>query len=402
MIINIVKKLRKNKNIIIITEKITYLWFLFWHICFYFCKVKSNKIVISNYYGKGYGDNLKYIADRLLCGKNSKIDIVWIVDNLNCNLPDRIRKRKKYSIKSIYEFMTARIWIDNCRKYYFYNILKKTNTIYIQTWHAGVGLKRSEQDVEKELNKNYVLSAKKDSKLMDYILSGSDWQTQYFKKYFWIDERKTEILKFGLPRNDIFFNLQSDYRDKVISFYKLKNDTKIVLVAPTFRKNNNLDNIIDFDNLLYSLKNKFGSNWIVFLRLHPNIRNYSINLPLNIINVSYYEDVQELLYASDILITDYSSIMFDMLLLEKPVFIFAKDIYEYSKERNYTFKFCELPFSLAKNDIELSENINNYDEMKYRNKILDFKKKLGSYEDGHACERVCKLIEDIIDGKVQK
>ena len=61
MIINIIKKLRKNKNIIIISEKIAYLWFLFWHICFYFCKVNSNKIVISNYYGKGYGDNLKYM-----------------------------------------------------------------------------------------------------------------------------------------------------------------------------------------------------------------------------------------------------------------------------------------------------------------------------------------------------
>ena len=96
-----------------------------------------------------------------MCEKNLKLDIVWIVDDLNCNLPDEIRKCKKYSIKSIYEFMTSKIWIDNCRKYYFYNILKKTNTVYIQTWHAGVGLKRSEQDVEKELNKNYVLSARK-------------------------------------------------------------------------------------------------------------------------------------------------------------------------------------------------------------------------------------------------
>lgn len=402
MIINIIKKLRKNKNIIIISEKIAYLWFLFWHICFYFCKVNSNKIVISNYYGKGYGDNLKYIAERLLCEKNLKLDIVWIVDDLNCNLPDEIRKCKKYSIKSIYEFMTSKIWIDNCRKYYFYNILKKTNTVYIQTWHAGVGLKRSEQDVEKELNKNYVLSAKKDSKLIDYILSGSNWQTQYLKNYFWIDEKKTEILMFGLPRNDIFFNHQINYRDKVISFYKVKKDIKIVLVAPTFRNNNNLDNRIDFKNLLYSLKNKFNSDWVVFLRLHPNIRDCSINLPLNVVNVSYYEDVQELLYASDILITDYSSIMFDMLLLEKPVFIFAKDIYEYSKERNYTFEFKELPFSLAKNDMELRQNINKFNSLTYKKKILKFKKTIGSYEDGHACERVCKLIEDIVDGKVQK
>ena len=67
----------------------------------------------------------------------------------------------------------------------------------------------------------------------------------------------------------------------------------------------------------------------------------------------------------------------------------------------YVISFIFLS-ALAKNDIELSENINNYDEMKYRNKILDFKKKLGSYEDGHACERVCKLIEYIINGKVQK
>lgn len=392
------KSLRKYRFIKILAEKVAYLWFLFWHVCFYFFKIKNNKIVVSNYYGKGYGDNPKYIVNTLL-KKKLNLDIVWIVDNFDYELPKEIRKCKKYSIKSIYEFMTSKIWIDNCRKYYFYNILKKSDTFYIQTWHGGVGLKRCERDVENKLNKNYVLSAKKDSKLVDYFLSCSEWQTRYFKKYFWY---KNIILEYGLPRNDIFFYPQVLYKDKIYSFYNIKKDIKIVLVAPTFRNNQKVDEIIDFKKLQKSLEKKFDSEWVILLRLHPNIRDISVNLPKNVLNVSQYEDIQELLCASDILITDYSSIMFDMLLLGKPVFIYAKDISDYANERNFTFEFSKLPFSIASNDIQLSNNINDFNKIIYDDNILSFKNKLGLYDDGHASEKVCELIEKIMNGKVQK
>ena len=134
---NLIKYIKGFRILKFIIERVAYLWFGFWHILFYFFKVNQKKIVITNFYGKGYGDNPKYIVEELL-KKDLNLDIVWIVNDLNYKLPKGIRKCKKYSVKSIYEFMTSKIWIDNCRKYYFYNIFKKSSTVYIQTWNGGI------------------------------------------------------------------------------------------------------------------------------------------------------------------------------------------------------------------------------------------------------------------------
>ena len=112
--------------------------------------------------------------------------------------------------------------------------------------------------------------------------------------------------------------------------------------------------------------------------------------------------MQELLCAADILITDYSSCMWDFSLMYKPCFIYATDIDQYKQERDFYTPMSEWPFPIATNTDELINNILNFNQEEYVEKVKQHHKALGSFEDGHACERVCKLIEDIIDGKVQK
>ena len=115
-----------------------------WFIC-RFIPVDNKKIVFSSYYGKGYGDNPKYIAEELI--KNYSADkLVWLVNDFfdKNSFPKEIIQCKKSSIKGIFHLTTAKIWIDNCRKSFFY---KKKNQYYIQTWH-GFALKRIEKDVE--------------------------------------------------------------------------------------------------------------------------------------------------------------------------------------------------------------------------------------------------------------
>lgn len=170
-----------------ITILSAYIFFLFFHILFFPFKINNRKIVVCNFYGNGYGDNPKYIVEELLKMKKS-LDIVWLVSNKReYKFPKGIRTVKIFSIRSIYEFMTAKIWIDNCRKYFFYNLFKKKDTVYIQTWHGGIGLKRAEQEVENHLSKSYICSAKHDSKMIDYFLSGSKWLSDDIKVNFWYD-----------------------------------------------------------------------------------------------------------------------------------------------------------------------------------------------------------------------
>lgn len=388
---NITRIIKSNliiKHIIII---LSYIWFFVWHIVFYRCIIKNNKIVISNFYGKGYGDNPKYLVEELL--KYNNLDIVWLVKNKkDLSIPSNIRQVKIFSIQSVYELLTAKVWIDNCRKYFFYNIFKKKETLYIQTWHGGVGLKKVEEAVQNNLSKSYVLSAKHDSKMVNYFLSGSNWMTENIKSNFWYNGN---ILQYGLPRNDMFFK-NTNFKEKICKIYRISTDKKVLLFAPTFRKNNTCSKFMNFEVLINLLNNKFNDNWVIFLRLHPNIRDVKLNLPNNVINVSFYEDSQELLCAADILITDYSSIMFDMMLLEKPVFIYATDIDIYANDRNFEFQFNELPFLYAETDSELIKNIGIFKTEIYKYKLEKFKKRIGLTETGQASKIISqKILEHI-------
>lgn len=388
---NLIKYIKGFRILKFIIERVAYLWFGFWHILFYFFKVNQKKIVITNFYGKGYGDNPKYIVEELL-KKDLNLDIVWIVNDLNYKLPKGIRKCKKYSVKSIYEFMTSKIWIDNCRKYYFYNIFKKSSTVYIQTWHGGISMKKIEKEAESNLNNSYILSAKHDSQMIDYFISGSSWQTDDIKRNFWYTGR---ILEIGLPRNDVLLK-KNNFKDKILETYNLPKKCKLLLYAPTFRSNNKIK-FMDFKLLLNSLKKRFGGEWVILLRLHPNIKDIEVDLPLFVKNVTSYDDSQQLISASDILITDYSSIMFDMMLLNKPIFIYANDISYYVNDRNFKFQFNELPFRYAEDDENLSKIIINFDKNKYNHNLENFKNKLKLYDDGKASSKVACVILNYIN-----
>ena len=124
--------------------------------CWFACRllpIKRNKIVVSSYYGRGYGDNPKYIIDRLIA-RNVNLKIVWLVKNDKelDSLPPNIVPCKINSFSSIFHLSTARVWIDNCRK----NArVKRRNQTYIQTWH-GFAFKRIEKDAENSLSSQYV------------------------------------------------------------------------------------------------------------------------------------------------------------------------------------------------------------------------------------------------------
>lgn len=103
------------------------------------CKIQKNKIVVTNYFGKGFGDSSKYIVQELL-KRDQQFEIVWLVNDTNKNneLPEGVRGVKFNTIKSIHELATAGIWLDNSRK--MNGELKKKGQCYIQIWH-GLDLK---------------------------------------------------------------------------------------------------------------------------------------------------------------------------------------------------------------------------------------------------------------------
>lgn len=154
--------------------------------------------------------------------------------------------------------------------------------------------------------------------------------------------------------------------------------------------------------MLHAIRDKFSGECCMLLKGHPHrkdmivFENFSDH---KVFDVTNYPDMQELLCAADILITDYSSCMWDFSLMYKPCFIYATDIEQYKQERDFYTPMSEWPFPIATNTDELINNILNFNQEEYVQKVKQHHKALGSFEDGHASERICKLIETIVNKK---
>lgn len=362
-----------------------------------FFPIRKGTVACWSFDFKQYSCNPRYLTEYML-ENNPELDIYWIFrGNPDLSGLDKRIKCVKFHSWEYYKLInTAEFLVTNCRTdaYRFYWI-KRPDQKYIMLWHGGIALKRIEKDASQMLGLNYIFKAKNDSRICDLMVSGCDFQTKLLKESFWY---KGEILEKGIPRSDIFFHNErfAGIRTKVCEKYGIKESDKIVLYAPTFRRNRSLEPYkIDWSKVVPEFRNHFGTPDVkVFFRLHPNMLNADIT-PLmtdpSIINVTRYHDMQELLCIADVLITDYSSSMFDMSMLNKPCILFATDIEQY--DRGYYFKFTEMPYPVARSNEELIEIIQNFDHASYKRDVKDFmENKVGLFEDGNASKAITEWI----------
>lgn len=353
--------------------------------------IRNNRIFVSNYYGRGFGDNCKYIVDEL--NKHGNYDIRWLTkDGEKKDFPKNVKSVRHGTLSELFYLSTAHIWIDNSRKPF--GVSKRKKQYYIQTWHSSLRLKKIEMDAEKNLNPLYVSAAKNDSKMIDVIISGCNFSTNIYKNSFWYDGI---VLECGTPRCDIVLNkkLQSEFRKKICAKYSLDPTKKIVLYAPTFRNDHIYDNrYIDCN----TFAKKLGDEYALLLRIHPNMNN--IEVGDNVTNVTEYPDMQELLCAVDYLITDYSGCCFDMMIAKKPCILYVPDLKQYLKdERELYFSFDELPFKKTLVLDELADAVKEFNYKEYLNDIQTFGKRIGLCEKGNASETIVDLIIKKCEGK---
>ena len=152
---------------------------------------------------------------------------------------------------------------------------------------------------------------------------------------------------------------------------------------------------LDFSRLLNALKKKFGGDWQILLRIHPYVAMESgnVHLPDYVKNVSFYPDSQELVAASDIMISDYSSIMFEPAFIKRPVFLYAPDMEDYvNRERELLLDYNSLPFPIAKSNDELERCVLDFDEKVYQRKLNEMLSFYEVNEDGMASRRAAEFI----------
>ena len=362
--------------------------------------IKKNKIVVACFSGKGYGDSPKAIVEELLRRKD-KYDIVWLVNDLNEDMPAQIRKVRWLSVASVYEQCTARIWIDNRRKPGY--VRKRKGQYYIQTWHGVRAMKRVEMDAKESLPDAYIRAAKRDSEMADLFLSPSKFSTETYRTAFLY---YGEVLDCGLPRMDVLFRNDEAQKRKIKEKYGIRPEDRVVLYAPTFRRETFKTDLsvydIDWEGLLAGLSERLGGSWTGLLRLHPAVTKLAakMQIPADVKDVTSYADVEEFLLISDMVVTDYSSTIIDATIAGRLGIIFAKDIEAYKKDRNFYFQLEDLPFPIATDNGELLDIVRHFDAAAQIEKQNQFfaADNFGAFTFGNATDVVVDRIESVIAG----
>ncbi len=356
--------------------------------------VKRNKIIFDSFHGKGYGDNPKYIAEEII-RQGLNYDMIWVVNDINAKLPYPIRPVLAGTKEEMYEYATAKVIIRNCK--YAHPYYKKKSQYYIQTWHGGFALKYIEKEAEDKLPIKYVTESKQDSHITDVMLASCDLISSIMRNSFWFNG---EVWECGIPREDIFFNSTPTDVLTIRRKYGIPDDYRILTYAPTFRDNGDTSAYnIDLDSLKKILEYNTGEKWISIVRLHPNVAYYSylFNYSDTTINGSYYADPQELMLITDMLITDYNSVMMDCALMNKPVLLYLPDYNEYiTNSRGLRPIYDELPFDKLYTNEQLQNAIESFDNEKYQHALSDFlATKYTNFSDGNASKRVVERIKKI-------
>lgn len=358
---------------------------------FWIFPIKSNKIVCSNFDGKTFGESPKFIVEKLK-KYNDYLDIVWVNSGVN-KCPDYVRTVKPNSIRYLYEIATAKIWIFNSRKKHF--IKKRKGQFYVQTWHGCIALKKIEMDVEYMLPKTYIMDAKSDSRDIDIFISSNKVFTNQCGtafKYF------GKVVECGTPKNDILINneFKNHAKEKIYKELKIDFETKILLYAPTFRENYNCNPYdIDLDKIIEKLEKISNKKWVAVVKYHPKLKDeykckYS-NKKIMVNNVDGL-DISELISSSEIIVTDYSSVMFDSMIAGKKVALYIKDYNDYVDKRGMYIDLDDLPFLKAVNNIDLLDKLNELINQDYVKKYETFKEKIGLNETGKSSEIIANLI----------
>lgn len=345
-------------------------------------ELDENKILMFTTSRGKLGGNLaaikKYIEDNKI---NCKVNAFTSI-----NMPD--------NKKVAYEMATSKFILVDDYEPLVYVLRLRKNQHLVQVWHAMGAFKKfgySRKSAEKNslTHRNYT----------EAIVSSPEISAVYAEA-FGIDESK--IKPVGVPRTDLLFDeaYRKETKKRLYEKQPELKGKKICLFAPTFRGSNvndayYPDEFIDIEKLSVSL----GSEWAVIVKFHPFIKNPPVipeSVSGSVFDFSDEREINDILFITDVLVTDYSSVIFENAVLDNPSVLYAPDLSEYDGERGFYFDYEDYSCGqIVTQEEDLADAIKNAG--KDKDKLENFKKRFVSLCDGNSSRR---FVEEILKKQV--
>ena len=327
-------------------------------------RVENDLIIFDSFLGRYISDSPLAIFEHI---DREKYRCYFIVEQ-----PENFEGYptiRKGSFRAFYYLSKAKFVISNVRMPLAWK--KKKGQVYLQTWH-GTPLKRLVYDQiafdapSAPSFEEYCVRFTKDSDRWDYLFSSCSYASEKFKSAF---RASAEILEIGYPRNHKLYHHTSEDIFEIKKKLGIPPEKKVLLYAPTYRDNQNVGAGRYFfnDELDYELLSKDLSDTVILLRYHYLVNQGERLECENVIDVSSYQDINDLFLISDILVTDYSSVFFDYSILKRPFFFFTPDFEEYESELRgfYLDMNQDLPVKPVRTTEELIQQIKQSDEIDF-------------------------------------
>ncbi|SDP29017.1 CDP-glycerol glycerophosphotransferase [Pedococcus dokdonensis] len=358
----------------------------------------EDTIFFEAWKGRQYSDNPRAVYEELQ-RRGDPRKCVWAVRDHSVEVPDDVTRVVTGSRAYYRSLATARWVVSNDSMPVHY--VKREGSSYAQTWH-GTPLKRIGFDIDsiQMSNKNYLTQFARDVAKWDTLVSPNAFSTEILSRAF---KYPGEVLEIGYPRNDIFHRpeLAAEQAEATRRRLDLPEGKRVILYAPTWRDN-------DYDAFgryqftmkldLEGLYRTYGHDSVLLIRGHQLVASQIDAAMFGgfVRNVSSYPDIRDLYLVSDVLITDYSSVMFDFVNTGRPIVFFTWDLADYRDNlRGFYFDFeQEAPGPLLTESSAVIDALGRLDEVtsEYAARYRAFRERFTGLEDGRASERFIERV----------
>jgi CDP-glycerol glycerophosphotransferase len=346
----------------------------------------TQTVLFESFQGKVIADSPLAIFEELR-DRDLGLDLVWAVNDASQAVPRGSRSVVWGSHEWLALLASAKYLVNNANYPFFFR--KAPGQVYLQTWH-GTPLKKLGRDVPNvPLNVGYQATMEREARTWDYLVSPNEFFASVFPKAFCYEGK---LISSGYPRNDILSKRAKAIRGKVRDSLGLSSSDLAILYAPTWRDYKRTGSG-DWEAFNYWPSDvQLEQNAKLLFRGHHNtMSSHSNEIANGAIDVTHFDDIAELYLAADVLVTDYSSSMFDFSVTGKPMIFFAPDLERYRSERGFYLDYeDEVPGPVVRSASELQRALGNLDEDKseYKSKYAAWRKRFNALDDGQAAKRV--------------